>query len=202
MKAKQEMDGLDEREPRHEYEPEKVRQRDVDEEREEHPEKVIDPPASPDYLKDGLEKKPEWEKNISVETGIGDRDGKSEEEEKKDAVQVPEEIPTLMEEMVDRVKDYVNIKAEILLLKAVDKVSMSGAATIAYVIFAFLFVLVMFLLSTGLALWVNEKLDSGYAGFLVVGGAYAVLCIVLFLGKEKLLKKPFAGIIIKAMLND
>jgi hypothetical protein len=112
------------------------------------------------------------------------------------------EQPTKMDELIDHVKDCVNTKSKLFVLKATDKVSVVTGIAVSYMVFAFLFAIIFVLLSIGAAVWISAKMGDSFSGFFIVAGGYAVILLILFLGRDAIIKKPVANKIISEILND
>lgn len=112
------------------------------------------------------------------------------------------EQPTKLEELIDHVKDIADTKSKLLLLKATDKASSITGMAVSYMVFAFLVALIFVLLSIGAAIWIGTELNNSFSGFFIVAGGYAVIFLILFLGREAIIKKPVANKIISEILND
>ena len=111
------------------------------------------------------------------------------------------EEQTKIEETVDSIKDYVNTRYELAVLKASDKVAHIGSNAISFVPIVFLSVLTAFMLSFALAFYLNTVFANQYRGFLVVGGSYFVIVFFLICVRKKLIAKPFRNKIIKELLK-
>lgn len=109
---------------------------------------------------------------------------------------------TKIEETVDSIKDYVNTRYELAVLKASDKLAHIGSNTISFVPIIFLTILTVFMLSFGLAFYLNNVFESQYCGFLVVGGGYFVIAFFLICVRKKLIAKPFRNKIIKELFKN
>jgi hypothetical protein len=107
-----------------------------------------------------------------------------------------------IEETVDSIKDYVNTRYELAVLKASDKVAHIGSNAISFVPIIFLSVLTAFMLSFALAFYLNTVFVSEYCGFLVVGGGYFVIAFFLICVRKKLIAKPFRNKIIKELFKN
>lgn len=107
-----------------------------------------------------------------------------------------------IEETVDSIKDYVNTRYELAVLKASDKVAHIGSNAISFVPIIFLSVLTAFMLSFALAFYLNTVFVSQYCGFLVVGGGYLVIGFFLICVRKKLIAKPFRNKIIKELFKN
>src|SRR6187551_483418 len=112
------------------------------------------------------------------------------------------EQPTKLEELIDHVKDCVNTKSQLFVLRATDKASTVTGIAVSYIIFGFLFAIIFVLLSIGAAIWLNIKMGDSFSGFFIVAGVYAVILLVLFLGRDAIIKKPVANKVISEILND
>ena len=109
---------------------------------------------------------------------------------------------TKIEETVDSIKDYVNTRYELAVLKGSDKVAHLGANTLSYLPIVFLTVLTSIILSFGLAFYLNSVFESQYCGFLIVGLGYFVILFLLICVRKKLIAKPFRNKIIKELFKN
>jgi hypothetical protein len=107
-----------------------------------------------------------------------------------------------IEETIDGIKDYINTQKELYVLKGTDKAAHIGSNVISVVPIIFLSVLTVIMLSFALAYYLNTVLVSEHSGFLVVGGAYFVIALILALVRKSLIAKPFRNKIIKELLRD
>jgi len=112
------------------------------------------------------------------------------------------EQPTKFEELIDHVKDCVNTKSKLFVLRATDKASSVTGIAVSFLIFALLLVFIFVMLSIGAAVWINAKMGDSFSGFFIVAGIYAVVLLILYLGRDAIIKKPVANKIISEILND
>lgn len=112
------------------------------------------------------------------------------------------EPPSHLEELVDHVKDYIDTRSELIILKTTDKVASASGIAVSYLICIFLFVMVLVLLSIGAALWIGKALGDSFSGFFLIAGFYLLLLLIFFLGRSSLIKKPIANKVINEILND
>lgn len=108
---------------------------------------------------------------------------------------------TLFETLLERVTDYIKTTVELIILKAVEKISDLAAALMSNAIVIGILISALFFLNVGLALWLGVLFDSMYLGFLTVGGIHLFTFIILRVFCFKWLKKVFSNIIIKALLK-
>jgi hypothetical protein len=113
-----------------------------------------------------------------------------------------EEPPSKLEELVDQVKECVTTKSKIAALKATEKVSNVSGLAVSYLVFGFIAMVILILLSIGAAHYISSRMGDSFSGFFFVAGAYAVILLFLILGRNAIIKRPVANKIISEMLND
>ena len=106
------------------------------------------------------------------------------------------------EELSSSVKTYINTTYELTVLKATEKISNVGAETISALLILKVISLSVLILSFAVAFYIASIMDEAYLGFLIVGGAYFIITLILLLGRNSLLKKPFRNIIVKALFKQ
>jgi phosphoglycerol transferase MdoB-like AlkP superfamily enzyme len=97
--------------------------------------------------------------------------------------------------------DYLEVRLDLLKLKAVDKscdLVSSIIGTLIIILIGFLF---FFILNIGVAFWLGELLGKLYYGFFIVAGFYAIAGLVFFIFRNKFFKTPLSNMIIKKLLN-
>jgi len=107
-----------------------------------------------------------------------------------------------IEDLNDNLKEYLNTRYELMVLKASEKVSIIGAAAVAstiLVIFAVLFVL-FGSLAAGffLAAWIG----SYGLGFLVLAGIYLSLFLLVLLVRKSWIIRPLRNKLIQQMFDE
>jgi len=107
-----------------------------------------------------------------------------------------------IEELTDSIKKYINTRYELMVLKATEKVSNIGAELISALLIVKIASLALLILSLAVAFYISSTNGDTYSGFLIVGGAYFLIMLVLIGFRKSLLKKPFRNIIIKAMFKQ
>ncbi len=107
------------------------------------------------------------------------------------------------EEVTESVKEYINIQYELLVLKGTEKASNIFSGAISGILITIAGILTLLFLSLGVAFYLSYNFfNDFYPGFLIVGGAYLVVVLLLIGFRKSLLTKPFRNIIIKAMFNN
>lgn len=106
-----------------------------------------------------------------------------------------------VELLLEKVKDYVETRIELLKLKAIDKSSGILSSIISGVVLAVFSLFFMILFNIGLALWIGDMLGKSYYGFFIVAALYIIIGLVIFLGRNKWVKPPVETLMIKSLLD-
>lgn len=106
-----------------------------------------------------------------------------------------------MEELIDKIKDYLNTRMKLGKLTLIEKGVLlfanliTDGLVIIFLILAFLFV------SLALGFYLSELLGNSFGGFFIVSLFYFVLAIIIYLIKDKYLEKPIINGMIKKILK-
>jgi hypothetical protein len=110
-------------------------------------------------------------------------------------------VTTSIEKLIERAEDYSKTTAELLKFKLIDKTSDIVSSLVSQLIIFVVVALFAFIINIGLSLWIGEMLGKPYYGFFVVAGFYLLVAIIIYTGREKLLKHPTKNSIIAQMLK-
>lgn len=112
------------------------------------------------------------------------------------------ENATPLEILFEKAEEYSKTTIELFKLNAIDKsaevVSSLAVRLVIFIVVA-LFTLII---NIGIALWLGELLGKTYFGFFVIGGCYALVIILLYTFRHKLIKYPVSNSIISQMLKQ
>ena len=104
--------------------------------------------------------------------------------------------------LVDTTKLYVENRLELAMLKGTSKISKS-IATVAVLGIAFIMSsLALVFLFFGLAIVINEKMDSQYAGHFIMAGVLVLLVILVITAGKQLVKNVITNIILENIDED
>jgi hypothetical protein len=103
--------------------------------------------------------------------------------------------------LIDQSRDYLETKIELTKLKTIDKSADVLSSVIVMVTMIFLGSLFIIFISIAAALMLGSWLGSAYYGFLIVGGFYALLLLLIYLQRDKWIKVPIANGLISKMLK-
>jgi hypothetical protein len=106
-----------------------------------------------------------------------------------------------IESLIESAEAYGKTSVELVKLKTVDKVAEGVSSIVAWSAVIIALILCFTILNFGLALWIGDMLDKDYMGFFIVAGFYAFVGILLFVFRNKWIKKPLQNSMIDQMLN-
>src|SRR5665647_1250309 len=99
-----------------------------------------------------------------------------------------ENKPTNVEELFQKIKDYADVRLDLLKLKSINKVSSFMSSVITMLIIVILFSAVLLFITIGAALLIGECVGKTYYGFFIVGGIYLIIGLVLYTLRGKVIK--------------
>ncbi|MFZ4101136.1 MAG: phage holin family protein [Sphingobacterium thalpophilum] len=111
----------------------------------------------------------------------------------------PEVDPQII---IEKVKEYIQVRTELTVLSAVAKGSQLFAGLLIAGLVLILTVLAGLFGSFALGFYLSEVLNNTYGGFLIVAGLYLLGAIILNSIKEKYLEKRIINIVIEKIFKD
>ncbi len=112
-----------------------------------------------------------------------------------------ESKPTNIEELFFKLKDYGDTRLDLFKLKAINKVSGFLSTLIVSIVLIVLLFVVLICISIGLALLIGSWLGHSYWGFFIIGAIFIIIGLVLFSGRNKILKEPASNMLIKQLMD-
>jgi hypothetical protein len=107
-----------------------------------------------------------------------------------------------VEELADTVKDYVNTRIESVKLNTAEKTSAIIANLVAGLIVVSFFMLFFLFGSIALSFGLGEWIGKTWAGFLIVGGIYLLIGIVVWTARVKIIQLPVMNALIKQLFGE
>ena len=108
-----------------------------------------------------------------------------------------------IDKLVGNVIECVETRFDLVQLDVQDKVSdiMASMASIALV--GLMFVFTLLLLSIGLAIYISQRYNSSFIGFVYVSGFYLVAGILLYASRKRFIRLPVINMLLKRInLNE
>jgi len=89
-------------------------------------------------------------------------------------------VPKLLkiDKFIDAISRYIKVRLDLVKHEMADQLSGAIAGIFALVLVLFFLGLFCFFVSFGLAIFLNQVLDSLFLGFLIVSGIYFILFVV------------------------
>ncbi|MBC7864687.1 MAG: phage holin family protein [Bacteroidia bacterium] len=110
---------------------------------------------------------------------------------------------TKIEETVENIKEYIHIRYELLTLHASDKISHVSSEIFSRALIASVCILSVLLLSFSAAFYISTLKGGSYTfGFLIVGGAYLVIALIMICFRKKFIARPFRNKMIRDFFNN
>lgn len=106
------------------------------------------------------------------------------------------------DDLIIHVKEYVNNSISLFKIEIAEKISgiISNIIALFFVIIIFMLVLVFF--SISLALILGKITGENYWGFLIVSGIYFLLGIMLWRGKDRIIRVPIMNSILRQLFKQ
>jgi hypothetical protein len=112
-----------------------------------------------------------------------------------------EEKYKMLEDLMANAETFGKTNVELIKLKTVDKVADGASSMVAWAAVVIALVLFFITLNFGIALLVGDLVGKAYLGFLIVAAFYGVAGLILYLFKDKWIKKPLNDSMINNMMN-
>jgi hypothetical protein len=97
--------------------------------------------------------------------------------------------------------DFIETRTTLWKLKAIESLSdVSGELVSGLALIGILSMAVL-ILSTGLALLIGYWTGRSFFGFFIIGGAYAIIGLVIYAFRNHWLKEPFSNMLIRKILK-
>jgi membrane protein implicated in regulation of membrane protease activity len=106
-----------------------------------------------------------------------------------------------MEPILKKAEEYVENRIEIVRLKTIGKSSEIISSVLSHLILVIIIGISLLILSIGIAFWIGHLMGEIYAGFLIVGGFYAIVGVLLICFRRKWLKQSIEDLLVKKLLE-
>ena len=106
------------------------------------------------------------------------------------------------DDLIKHVKEYVNNSIALFKIELAEKISgvISNIIALFFVIIIFLMVIIFF--SISLALILGKITGENFWGFLIVSGLYFVVGILVWKGKDRIIRIPIMNSILRQLFNE
>lgn len=108
----------------------------------------------------------------------------------------------IVEELIEKGREYAKTNLELYKLKAIDKISDMFSSIAAGVTLAVLALFFIAMLTTGLALYLGELLGKPHHGFFAMAGLFFLLAVIVIIFRKVLVVRFFNNYIINQIFKD
>ena len=106
-----------------------------------------------------------------------------------------------IETLIKKSGEYLDTKLELTKLKAIN----TSSDVLSNMVYLIVKILIIFLfvgfVSVALAILIGKTLGDYYYGFLIVGGFYLIVLLIIYVQRKKWIKEPVANGLINKMLK-
>ena len=106
-----------------------------------------------------------------------------------------------IEDLLNRVRDYVETQIELFKYKAIDKTADLISSIVSNIIVAITLMFFFLFLNIGLCIWIGSLLGKTYLGFLILAALYLITGLIINSSKNKWVKEPVTTKLIKALFK-
>jgi hypothetical protein len=101
-----------------------------------------------------------------------------------------EKINQTLVETIDNIKEYINLKTELVSLIFIEKASKIFSSVFMLIIFLQLLFFALLFLSLAFAAWLNSITDSMVLGYLILAAFYLIIGVIIFVSRKKFFVDP------------
>ena len=107
-----------------------------------------------------------------------------------------------VEELADTIKEYVNTRIESAKLTVAEKSSAVISNVLAGIVVALVFLFFILFASIALSVGLGEWIGKTWAGFLIVGGLYLLIGMIVWFARGKMIRLPIMNAIIRQLFRN
>lgn len=99
-------------------------------------------------------------------------------------------------------KAYVEKRIEVMRLEVIEKIALTASTLILLGAMSFIFFFILGLLSVALALYLSPIVGSTPVAFLILAGFYALVAILIFALRKRIIIQPVLDMVIRVLDSD
>lgn len=104
--------------------------------------------------------------------------------------------------LFEHAEDYGKTRLKLFKLNAIDKSADVVSSLVSRVAVLIMVALSIIIISIGASIWIGKKLGDSFYGFLIIGGFYAFVALLLHVFRHQWIKYPISNSIIRQMLKE
>jgi hypothetical protein len=106
-----------------------------------------------------------------------------------------------VETLINKTGEYLETKLELTKLKAINTSSDVLSTMVYWIVKILIIFLFIGFVSVGLAIWIGQTFGEYYYGFIIVGGFYLIVLLLIYAQRKKWIKGPVANSLVNKMLE-
>lgn len=106
-----------------------------------------------------------------------------------------------IESLLDKAKEYINTRIAQVKLSLAEKVSKALSVMIAGFVAVLVFLFFLLFGSIAAAIAIGNMIENLWLGFLIMGGVWLLLGIIIWKAKDRLLRIPIMNTILDSLFN-
>ena len=104
--------------------------------------------------------------------------------------------------LISKTEKFTKTSIDLLKLNMVEKTADVVSSITSKLIILLIVAMFIFFLNIGLSLWISDRLQSSYLGFLIVSGFYLIISVVAYYYQHQWLKNPISDRIVLKLLKN
>lgn len=108
---------------------------------------------------------------------------------------------TKTEPLIEGIKNYLHTNYKLIKLQAAERLSVIATGFMMSLFIMMVGTLFLFFISLAIAFYLSACIGNNYAGFLIVALFYLLGCIILIVGRKKIIEKPLRDVIVKTIFT-
>lgn len=109
---------------------------------------------------------------------------------------------TPLETFFERAEEYGKTTVKLFQLNAIDKSADVVSSLVSRIVVIVMVVLAIIIMSIGVSFWIGNMFEETFYGFIIIGGFYAIVALLLHLFRHEWIKYPVSNSIIKQMMKQ
>ncbi|HEY0678490.1 MAG TPA: phage holin family protein [Chitinophagaceae bacterium] len=111
-------------------------------------------------------------------------------------------IGSTLNDLRNSAMEFIETQIALAKVQAAEKVSTLVSTIAAFLILSVFLLFFLLFGSIAAAYWMASITGSNALGFLIVGGFYLLVGVIIFLGRERLLRRPMLNAIIRQLFKE
>jgi len=112
------------------------------------------------------------------------------------------ETQSKIESLLIHMRDYAEERVKLISLTIHDKVARTISDAASFLIFIVIGLFTLLFLSLALSWWIGRQLEEPFLGFLIVGGFYLLITILIYVNRGKWIRMPVINAFLKSIADE